>query len=271
VNGPDRIVDLHVHSGPSILPRRSDDPETVRLAVTAGVEWLVLKAHEGSTAERARLAGAQVVGGIVLNSTVGGANPDAVAVAAALGARVVWLPTVSAVAHQAAVAGDAALAVHRQVDFRTVPMWSDGVLADDWHDVLDVVAEHDLVLGSGHIPILEVIDIFRVAAARGVRRFVINHPFFSFMGWNRDVAAPLVSLAVRLEVGCVADLETDATRRLVDEYDPSLLVFGSDLGHTAFPAYVEGVQSWIERLLPIVGEDVLTRIMSSNGRDLLLP
>jgi hypothetical protein len=85
------------------------------------------------------------------------------------------------------------------------------------------------------------------------------------------MAATLASLGVQLEVGCVADLETDATRQLLDEYDPSLLVFGSDLGHSAFPAYVDGVQSWIERVLPIVGDDALTRIMSTNGRELLAP
>jgi len=269
VNGPAGMVDFHVHSGPSILPRRSDDPETVRLAAAAGVEWLVLKAHEGSTAERAHLAGAQVVGGIVLNSTVGGANPDAVVVAATLGARVAWLPTISAVAHQAAV-GDDALAVHRQVTFRTVPMLNDGVLAEEWYDVLDVVAEHDLVLASGHVPVPDLVEVFRVAAAQGVRRFVINHPLFPFMSWNSGMASVLISLGVRLEVGCVADLEMDATLQLLDEYDPSLLVFGSDLGHSSFPAYVEGVQSWIERHLPALGEDALTRIMANNGRDLLL-
>jgi hypothetical protein len=271
VNGPDGIVDFHVHSGPSILPRRSEDPETVQLATSAGVEWLVLKAHEGSSAERAQLAGGHVVGGVVLNSTVGGANPDAVMVAAALGARVVWLPTISAEAHQLAVVGDDALAVHRQLAFRTVPMLRDGALAEEWYDVFDVVAEHDLVLASGHIPVPDVVEVFRLAAERGVRRFVINHPLFSFMGWDSELAATLLSLGVHLEVGCVADLEESATLQLLDEYDPSLLVFGSDLGHTSFPDYVDGVGSWIERVEPVLGQGALTRIMTINGRELLLP
>ena len=151
MNSPAGIIDFHVHSGPNFKPRRFDDPETARRAAAA--EWLVLKAHEGSTAERAHLAGPQVLGGIVMNSTVGGANPDAVMVAANLGACVVWLPTISAAAHQMAVAGDEALAVHRQISLRTVPILQDGSLTTGWHDVLDVVAEHDLVLASGHIPV----------------------------------------------------------------------------------------------------------------------
>ena len=40
------------------------------------------------------MQGDGAVGGIVLNSPVGGANPDAVRLAAALGGRIVWMPTV---------------------------------------------------------------------------------------------------------------------------------------------------------------------------------
>ena len=56
------IVDLHVHSAPSLLPRHGNDPDTARAARAAGVSTLVLKAHEGSTAERALLAGDGAVG-----------------------------------------------------------------------------------------------------------------------------------------------------------------------------------------------------------------
>jgi hypothetical protein len=270
VNVPDGIVDFHVHSGPSIYPRRSEDPQTVQLARAAGVQWMVLKAHEGSTVERAHLAGPQVAGGIVMNSAVGGANPDAVLIAAGLGARVVWLPTISAVAHQAAIASDEALAVHRQVNLRPVPVIRGGQMAQEWHDVLDVVAEHDLVLASGHVPIPDMLEVFEVAAAHGVRRFLVNHPLFPFMEWSAGLASRLIRLGVHLEVGCVADLQQAATLRLIDEYDSSLLVFGSDLGHSSFPAYGEGLHSWIKKLIPAVGENLLTNIMTRNGRDLLL-
>src|SRR5487761_534860 len=109
------LVDLHVHSAPSLLPRHGDDRATAAAAERAGIELFVLKAHEGSTAERALLVGGGAVGGIVLNSPVGGANPEAVRVAAQLGARVVWLPTISSPAHKRANRS-AELSVHREVD-----------------------------------------------------------------------------------------------------------------------------------------------------------
>ena len=89
------MADLHVHAAPSLLPRHGDDRATVAAERAVGFSTVVLKAHEGSTVERATCAGDGAFGGIVLNSPVGGANPDAVEVAARLGGRVAWMPTVS--------------------------------------------------------------------------------------------------------------------------------------------------------------------------------
>ena len=47
------MVDLHVHASPSLLPRHGDDAATVDVERHLGFETVVLKAHEGSTAERA--------------------------------------------------------------------------------------------------------------------------------------------------------------------------------------------------------------------------
>ncbi|MFJ2116450.1 DUF6282 family protein, partial [Streptomyces sp. NPDC087850] len=113
------MTDLHVHASPSLLPRHGNDADTVAAERQQGFRTVVLKAHEGSTVERAALAGENVHGGIVLNSPVGGANPDAVEVAARLGGRVVWMPTVSSRTHKAGAASPE-LSVHRGFELRPV-------------------------------------------------------------------------------------------------------------------------------------------------------
>lgn len=45
------IVDCHVHTSPSLMPRRHTDGEILAVARQAGVGTVVLKAHEGSTVE----------------------------------------------------------------------------------------------------------------------------------------------------------------------------------------------------------------------------
>ena len=49
------VADLHVHGAPSLVPRHGLDHEVLGAHGTVGVDFAVLKAHEGSTAERAVL------------------------------------------------------------------------------------------------------------------------------------------------------------------------------------------------------------------------
>lgn len=267
------FTDFHVHTSPGLVPRHHSDAEIGGLLNAAGVASFVLKAHEGSTAERAILAGCGAVGSITLNSPVGGANPDAVMVAASLGSRVVWLPTVSAQAHQAA-RDDAALAVHRGLDFRCVPVCEDGRLLDQWHDVLDVVAEHDMVLASGHVTMDEALEVFRVARRRGVQRFLVNHPMMPFLGWRKDHVDALVELGAYVEVGVLADLlAPDAespTVHLADNYPSSLIVFGSDLGHRDYPDVEPAMEEWLLAADTALGARLVDRITSKNGEELLI-
>ena len=273
---PEDVMDVHVHSAPSLVPRHATDPGTLAAAERTGVTRFVLKAHEGSTAERAALLGDAVVGGVVLNSPVGGANPDAVLVAARLGARVVWLPTISSPAHKAAH-DRPELAAHAGVTFREVAISDDGALRTEWLEVLDEVAAHDLVLGSGHLTMDETVVAFTEARRRGVRRLMVNHPMLPFLGWRDEHAEQLLALDARLEVGVLADLlcatddGTTATERLAACYPGELLVFGSDLGHTAYPTLEDGVAAWFSRMAGVLGETSVGLMMTTTGRELVDP
>jgi hypothetical protein len=266
------IVDFHVHTAPSIVPRHHDDHEIGPLLEEVGIETYVLKAHEGSTAERATLAGHHAVGAIVLNSPVGGPNPDAVEVAFRLGARVVWMPTISSETHKRNHQA-AQLAAHQGIAFNSVPVCRDGRVLPEWHDVLDAVAAHDLILAAGHLSIDETVEVFRVARLRGVQRFLVNHPLLEFLGWRDEHVDSLKRLGAYVEVGVLADLldggDETATVRLAGAYPRSLLVFGSDLGHAHYPDVRPGVDSWLERTEVALGSNTVEVITTRNGNDLL--
>ena len=267
------MTDLHTHAAPSLLPRHGDDAQTVAAERELGFGTVVLKAHEGSTVERAALAGPGVYGGVVLNSAIGGANPDAVEVAARLGGRVVWMPTVSARTHKAG-ASSPELAVHRGFELRPVDVIDDGVLRAEWHDVLDVIAAHDLVLASGHLSAAETVVLFRQAFRRGARRLLVNHPMMAFLGWNAEAAQLLLELGAHLELGILPDLlgdEDHASLRLTAAYPTSLLVFGGDLGHARHAPPSVAVPPWLHRLEHAVGPDTAAAIMTTQTKGLLLP
>jgi len=268
------IVDFHVHSAPSLAPRHTHDPDTAIAAHDAGVGTLVLKAHEGSTAERAILLGDGAIGGVVLNSPVGGANPDAVMVTARLGGRVVWMPTISSLVHKAAHESPE-LTAHKGISFRAVPVVDgDGRVLPDWFDVFAEVAAADLILASGHLSLDETVAVFSAARSQGVRRFLVNHPMMNFLGWRDEHAESLAQLDARIEVGVLADILTEpgrGTEHLANCYPHELLVFGSDLGHAHYPTVQEGLAEWTQRLVPVLGEDALADVMTRNGKELLEP
>src|SRR5687768_1841059 len=99
-------IDPHVHSGPSIAPRALDHVELLRQASAAGFAAVVTKDHDYSSAMTAALIRnnfpelkTKIYASIVLNNVVGGFNPSAVEHTAAMGGKIVWLPTLAAENH----------------------------------------------------------------------------------------------------------------------------------------------------------------------------
>src|SRR5581483_8900122 len=94
-------ADLHCHFGPDAHFQRALDAfDAAREAAGAGHRAVVLKAHDSPTASLAwsvnqTVTGVDVFGGICCDREIGGVNPAAVEVALRLGAKIVWLPTLT--------------------------------------------------------------------------------------------------------------------------------------------------------------------------------
>jgi hypothetical protein len=110
--------------------------------------------------------------GIVLNNAMGGWNPHAVDHAIKLGGKIVWLPTVSAANHIAHVETGKTKTfpktAQRMLD--QIPLSAvdaNGRLLDPVKQVLDLIAEGDIILAGGHLPVVEQHLVFTEAKARG--------------------------------------------------------------------------------------------------------
>jgi hypothetical protein len=179
-------LDVHVHTAPDLVDRFETDVELAADLRSADMAGAVVKSHVVPTVGRVDLVNEAVGetllrGGLALNGSVGGLNPDAVQVALDLGADVVWLPTAWSENHarQAREAG-----VDRFVGQR-VPgpdEWlsvldDDGALRPEVTRILDLVADADAVLGTGHVAPAATDAVVDACADRGVR-CLVNHPFF---------------------------------------------------------------------------------------------
>lgn len=164
------FIDVHIHTAPDIRPRRFTDREQALLARREGASGIVLKNHQTSTVARAAQAGVdlpglRVMGGLVLNRSAGGLDPEAVAAACAGGARIIWLPTLDAENHRRTEGQTDGIVVVR--GGRPVPAV---------RTLLRIIAEHDVALATGHLAADEIRCIAEEATAAGVRRIIINHP-----------------------------------------------------------------------------------------------
>ena len=180
-------IDLHCHSGPSVMPRALNHVDAILEAQDAGMHAVLFKDHYYSVTPVVELLKETLpdlhitlISGVPLNNTVGGFNPYAVEHGLKLGARIVWMPTFSAANHLRHG--------HRHVILPTkskmlrptglTVVTDTGELKDELKPILDQIAENDCVLSSGHLHISEIWPLFDEAKKRGVKRLLVNHPTF---------------------------------------------------------------------------------------------
>ena len=185
-------IDLHCHSGPSVMPRSIDHLEIAREASKVGMKALLFKDHYYSVTPVTQLLmkhfqdlNVELLSGIPLNNTSGGFNRYAVDHGIKLGANLVWMPTFSAAnhirAHQQDKDFEKKFPTTKEKMLEPIPLSildDSKKLLDEVKFILDLIAENDLVLSSGHLHISEIWVLFDEAKKRGVKRLLCNHPTY---------------------------------------------------------------------------------------------
>lgn len=276
-------VDLHIHSGPSLHPRKVDHIEVLRAADEAGMRAILLKDHYYPTMPITRLMNdnlgykTQAIGAVVLNNPVGGLNPSAVDYALKQGARVVWMATAHAKNHLDHEAKEAdfknKFPVNSKKTVAPIPATlvdDKGVVRDEVKLILDLIAENDAVVSAGHHHISECFPFYEEAKARGVKRLFLNHPTYVNEGSFQDITA-LVAMGVKMEhsicmfVPSTFHLFDDAhLKACIEAAGVENTFFGSDLGQKNNPTPVEGFRQIIEVLIRLGHSDDEIRLMTST-------
>ena len=263
--------DMHVHSGPDVLPRKFDDMILAERVRESGMAGFVLKSHYVCTADRAALVrqvypDVQAYGGIVLNNSVGGLNPIAVDIAGRLGAKVVWLPTVDSANELENIAG--------QKDESKLPYWmniaremrsmgiagewikvtdDEGKVTKPMHDCLELIGKHDMVMATGHISPPEMPAVVKAAREHGVRRISITHPEFPTTCLTLEQQRELTKFDVYFErcftTANSGKISWEAMFNNIRQIGPSTTILSTDLGQSNNPYVDEGLAIFIQKLL----------------------
>ena len=281
-------IDPHVHSGPSIALRAVDHLELLRDLSAAGFAAVVTKDHDYSGVMTAALIKkhhpdqrTKLYSSIVLNNVVGGFNPYAVEHTAAMGGKVVWLPTLAAENHLRWE--KTSNWVHPASTQKMRPAVGIPVLdsaravRDDVKEILDIVARNDMVLASGHLHVSETWLVFEEAKRRGVNRIVLTHPEDIVDATMNDVSGIAKmgafiehSLCMFLEGSKFKIATAEDLRRFIEAAGVDQTVLCSDLGQVGNPRLVDGFLSVIEICLDLgYSEHQVRKMVSTNAADLV--
>jgi hypothetical protein len=169
-------IDMHVHAGPDTASRSVNDFELAQKAKELGMRGVVTKNHEFITNDRAYLvrqiiSGIEVFGGITLNESVGGINPEAVDLMIKFTGgcgKIVWLPTHGSANHKSFFAKKADAGGIRVID-------ASGSVVPELRKVLKLIAKADIIFATGHVSGKEILASVKAAKQEGVRKVLVTH------------------------------------------------------------------------------------------------
>lgn len=283
-------IDLHVHAGPSVMPRALDGAEMLREAMEDGYAAFVIKDHYFPTMMGAEMiekhlgnGTCRVYGGIALNNSVGGVNLKAVDAACALGAKIVWMPTVSALRHKEMHQGKGlAFPGSKGMNVAETPIRyvdGKGELAPEVVEVLDyLVKKPDVILATGHGSREEIDALIHKAAQLGVKRILVNHPHYmigatleDMVEWSRLGAYIELNATVFVPTSKFCTNDIAQTREIVEAVGLDKIVVDSDYGQNGNGSPVDGLNRFIELLAEACGltEEGLEQICYHNPAWLL--
>ena len=281
-------IDPHVHSGPSIAARAVDHLELLRLASDFGFAAIVTKDHDYSGVTTAALINnhhrdlpTKLYSSIVLNNVVGGFNPFAVEHTAAMGGKVVWLPTLAAENHlrwEKTSNWVHPASTQKMRPAQAIPVLNaDKTVRDDVKEVLDIVAKNDMVLASGHLHVSETWVIFEEAKRRGVKRLTLTHPediVDASLNDVRGIAAMGAfvehSLCMFIEGSKFKTRTAEDLKHLIDAAGIENTVMCSDLGQTGTIGVIDGFRRGIEMCMDLgYDDDAIRKMVSTNTARML--
>jgi hypothetical protein len=183
--------------------------------------------------------------------------------------RVVWMPTFDS---------------ENQVRFsqETRPFVSvsrNGELLPEVREVIALIAEHDLVLATGHSSADEVLMLLREGRSQGVEHMVVTHA----MNAPIQMTIPQMQQAARLgaflefvgstPISADAGARYDRFAEAIRAIGPQFCILSTDLGQANNPLPVDGFAGFLEamRARGFTAQDIDRMVRENPARLLGLP
>ena len=271
--------DVHQHSGPSPHTERLFDELDLAIhGCYIGLGGIVFKEQFMPSTRSARIVQKvvdqwadehrwkriEIFGGVCLNYAVGGLNADAVIASYRMGGKYVWLPNVDSNHHRRVVNEG----VGQGMDL----IDSEGRVVPKAREILELVAETDMVLGVGHQSTRERYAIVREAVTLGIQRIEITHVNFPPSWLTPEQCRDLADLGAFISIYAIDDayFSWDDVMAVYRAVGPERMLIASDRGHISTGHPIDGLRRLIFGFMQSgVPDDHVRLICQTNPRNLL--
>ncbi len=281
------FIDLHVHIGPEILPRKFS-VQTLIEEERGKIGGMALKSHFYPTIpliksikDTKKLI---LVGSVTLNNYIGGLNPDAIYASAKLSALpiIVWFPTINAQnfldtsEHEIPLEWVGKGFVSRQSkDVKGLTVLGDKKLSLNTMMALRAIKENNCILATGHLAADEAALLVRGAVALGIRKIIITHAMYQCIDMEIKLQKELTLLeGVYVEhnyaMYLIDNIPIKEIARQIKSVGAVKCIISSDMGQMNSPSPSAGLQQFCRLLLNEgITKEELKIMGETNPRTLL--
>lgn len=276
--------DLHVHAGPSSVKRKYSALEALKMAETAKMAGILLLDHGVPTTSLASLVNqfgysAQAFGAIMLNPSVGGLNPAAVESAISMNAKMIQMPTYSAFGHIEKYGIDTKIFPHLLSEKTEGVMVTDqeGQIIPIVKEILKLIAEHDVMLATGHISVKETVALVGCAKSLGVKKILVCSVSTDVVDMPIDLQKSIRQDGVFFEHTFMAlssmphrSTDIEFMVKSIMEVGPESCVLSTDSGQPSNPDLLASFEEFIKLLLQHGLKEAEIRTMMTTNPEILL-
>lgn len=267
------VIDIHVHVADISVPAY-DEVKLAEDARAANYGGLYIMANAQDNSQhlhtiRKLVPGIGLWGGPILNLYSGGLNPFAVEAGLIFGAKEVKFSNFHTRHQFKFLPGRPSTRVHKPRVFEKAPkvtqeraitiLDEDGKLVPEVYEILDLIAEADIIVGTGHLSLKEIYVLVEEARKTGVKKILVTHPHF-------DVTRVPIEDQVKLAgMGAVMEICFEQCQPYRGEYgfpptDPAKMdetirkvgvdkcVMATDVGELHVPHPIETMRTFIRTM-----------------------
>lgn len=253
-------LDLHIHCHPDVKERAVNDISMAQYCIDSGMRGFLIKSHDWSTHDRASIAKTlfpecEIFGSLCMNLSHGPrVNPFAVSQAVKTwgnSCRCVWLPT-----RESAFDMKRNYAKHPGIP--VVDAY--GNVLPEVIKTMEICAEADIILASGHSSNEETVALAQAAKEVGLHKFVVTHATSDPWMLSLDTLKKCFALDAYVEHAYVALIWGPGTpfphykpcsiERMLEYIAvcPERTFLTSDLGTAGLPAPHDGMTAFMNLL-----------------------